>query len=183
MIKEVILSNQVDDKKIQKIFQMEENLDTYQSEVTTFLMDILSTKSLSHDTVETIQRLFRLADEYESVSDYFVSIVKRCLMLNEQELSFGKDEKGDIIELHDKMKEFLLDLNESVKLCKFQADAKLITEADAVKLSFKAKRQAHLTRLSDTTVAPILSVAFMDVLTYYRRVNDHMINISEVLQK
>lgn len=183
MVKELIESNEFDDKKIRKIFELEENLDTYQSEVTTFLMDLLATKSLSHETVETNQRLFRLADEYESVSDYFVNIVKRFLMLNEQELSFGKDERQDILELHEKMTEFLNDLNESVKVCNFQADAKLITEADAVKLSFKSKRQAHLTRLSDTTVAPILSVAFMDVLTYYRRINDHMINISEVVQK
>lgn len=180
---ELIKKGEYDEQEVKKLFEAEETLDIYQAEVSEFLMDLLATKELSHESAEMIQRLFRFADEYESISDYLTGVLKRILKLREEEIQLGNEELDDILELHEKMEEFMHRVVKSVELCRFDTDAKLAIEADTVKISFKEKRRAHLTRLSENALPPLLSVSYMDILTNYRKVNDHLTNISEVIVK
>jgi Na+/phosphate symporter len=78
------------------------------------------------------------------------------------------------------MDSYLERVNKTVKLCNFDEDAKLIVAAGGVKATFKEKRHQHLTRLQGQTVEPLISVSYMDILTNYRKINDHLINIAEV---
>jgi len=179
----VLKDKKYSDKNIKRIFELEEKMDVYQAEITTFLMDLLGTKELDHESSLTIQRLFRFTDEYESVSDYGASVLKRMLKLREEDIEVSKDELEDILELHEKMTKFMIRVVESVKLCKFDTDTKLVVAGETVKETFKEKRRAHLARLSEQTLPPLLSVSYMDILTFYRKINDHLINISEVVSK
>ena len=183
LLNKLLKSGEYSDNDIKKIFIYEEKMDIYQAEVTTFLMDLLATKELSYESAETIQRLFRFADEYESISDYFTGILKRFLKLKEEDITIGDTEMGDIIEIHGKMTSFLKLINVAVKDCNYDLDPKLVAEASMVKETFKEKRRSHLMRLSEQTVAPLLSVSYMDILTNYRKVNDHLTNISDVLAR
>ncbi len=179
----IIKEGEFPEKDVKKVFESEEKLDIYQAEISSFLLDILATKELSHESAETIQGLFRFADEYESISDYMTSILKRLLKLREEEIVVGKDELADILELHGQMEEYLHRVTKSVELCRFDTDPKLATEAGLVKESFKEKRRAHLARISGSATSPLFTVSYMDVLTFYRKINDHLTNVSEVIVK
>ncbi|HOK65509.1 MAG TPA: Na/Pi cotransporter family protein [Anaerohalosphaeraceae bacterium] len=73
---EPMLSNQPpEEKKADEIFQKENDLDIIQMEIVQFLGDILS-GNISHDVIDESRRQIRMADEFESVSDYIAAILK-----------------------------------------------------------------------------------------------------------
>jgi Na+/phosphate symporter len=45
----------------------------------------------------------------------------------------------------------------------------------------KHYRNSHLARLERKETAPLASLVFMDMLSAYRRIKDHGLNIAEVL--
>jgi phosphate:Na+ symporter len=180
---DMLKNKDFDDEKIKKIFELEEKMDIYQAEISTFLMQILATKELAYEEAETIQKLFRFADEYESISDYFTGILKRFLKLKEEDIVLDDNSLADIFEIHDKMTLFLQDVNKAVESCAYDADPKLIANSGMVKETFKEKRRSHLMRLSKQTVKPLLSVSYMDILTNYRKINDHLVNVIDVLAR
>jgi phosphate:Na+ symporter len=183
LLLKLLKSDEYDEKDVAKLFELEEKHDIYQKEISEFLMALLTNQQISHDMAVTIQRQFRFADEYESISDYFTGVLKRVLRLKSEGIELGKDELADMIELHERADHYLVRVNKSVRLCNFDDDPKLIVEAESVKVSFKEKRQSHLTRLKDGVKSPLLSVSYMDILNYYRSINDHLINIAEVMAR
>jgi phosphate:Na+ symporter len=45
----------------------------------------------------------------------------------------------------------------------------------------KEYRRQHLERLQKEEVSPFFSLAFTDMLNFYRRMKDHALNIAEVV--
>ena len=66
------------EKKIEKIFRAEEDLDKMQIEITSFLTQLLST-DVSHAITMEARTHLRVADEIESISDSLLSILKMHL--------------------------------------------------------------------------------------------------------
>lgn len=174
-------SEEYDEEAVRTIFEAEEALDVYQCEVSKFLVDLLGVKSISHDTVNKIQCLFRIADEYESISDYITSILKRLLVLRDEDAKISGGKFEDVQALHLRTSEYLRDLAASVQLADYSHKARLLTEYRSVKQMFKEKRGVHLERLATDAIPPLEAVNYMDILTCYRKVNDHLLNITEVL--
>ena len=54
-------------------------------------------------------------------------------------------------------------------------------EGAAISLLMKDFRRQHLERLQKEEVSPFFSLAFTDILNYYRRMKDHALNIAEVV--
>ncbi|NLG18705.1 MAG: Na/Pi cotransporter family protein, partial [Fibrobacter sp.] len=83
---------------VDKLFNQEQLLDRMQEEITIFLTNLLSQELVSSIAREAQEQL-RQADEYESVSDYIVSILKLNLRLKNAELTLDKEEVDDMLEL------------------------------------------------------------------------------------
>ena len=45
----------------------------------------------------------------------------------------------------------------------------------------RALRDRHWNRLSDETVAPLVSTSYMDIANAYRRIKDHLLNVGEAI--
>jgi phosphate:Na+ symporter len=59
--------------------------------------------------------------------------------------------------------------------------SKANSQGDLITEQFYEFRNRHLARLSETTVEPLLSLIYGDMLNAYRRVRDHILNIAETL--
>lgn len=55
------------------------------------------------------------------------------------------------------------------------------TEGTAIAALMKELRAKHLARLQKKEVSPYFSLAYTDMLNFYRRMKDHALNIAEVL--
>ena len=87
-----IIADNQDSKNIEilkeEVFDREEMLDQVQIEITTFLTNLLS-QPISHELAQEARSHLRLADEYESVSDYITNVLKLYLRLRDSYSSAG----------------------------------------------------------------------------------------------
>ena len=64
----------------QKLFQREGLLDDVQKEITEFVANLIS-GNVAHEVVQEARTQLRMADEYESISDYITTILKMNIKL------------------------------------------------------------------------------------------------------
>jgi phosphate:Na+ symporter len=122
-----------------------------------------------------------MADEYESVSDYLANLEKFDRKLRDVELRFTKEQRQNLLELHELLEQQLETVNDSLKHHDTEVITKLETISKRVRDLLKALRRKHLDDLSSGDIPPEVSVAYLGALNAYARVRDHARNIAEVI--
>jgi len=162
-----------------KLFHREEIFDHIQKEIVEFIGKMM-TGNLSHAVTEEARNQLRMADEYESISDYIITILKlRCKLRNSQ-LKFTQEGHDEILLLHDAITSYLDMIRTAVKSKNPDTFSKIQTLSKRIVHQVKDIRSEHLSRLEKSKATPLSSLIFMDMLNAYRRINDHGLNIAEV---
>ncbi len=173
----------IDRSRIEVIFQTENDLDVVQKEIVEFLGTVI-TGNLSHEMIDENRRQIRMADEFESVSDYIASVVKLRLKMRDNNLDMSPEARQEILEIHDRVSEFL-DWIVSVLTATLANPAEFLSEShtrsNAITSLVKESRTKHLARVESGKASPLKSLIYTDMLTSYRRIKDHILNIAEVL--
>ena len=179
-LRDVLTSPVIDEKKELEIFRTEQALDGIQKEITEFIGNILS-GNIPADIVLEARIQFRLADEYESVSDYIANILKLCLKQEKNNIRFTEEGCREILALHDKVYDYMELVNEGVK----NNDPAVVEIArlhgDSITHEMKESRARHITRVESGSAGPLASLIFTDMLNAYRRIKDHGLNIAEAI--
>jgi phosphate:Na+ symporter len=169
--------------RVEKIFQTENDLDVMQKEVVEFLGTVI-TGNLSHEMLLENRRQIRMADEFESISDYVAKIIKLRLKMRDNNLHLSPEAKQEILDIHDKVTVYLEMIrsslmNEPKIPAEFLSEAH--TKSNGITSRIKEYRNLHLTRVEAGKATPLKSLIYTDMLTSYRRIKDHILNITEVL--
>ena len=172
--------DEIDEKRRSKIFRREEILDTVQKEITEFITGILS-GHVTHDVIEESRRQLRLADEYESISDYAVGILKLRIRLEESGLSFSEQGRTEILNLHDQVYRYLVWITERLDTPSPDILTRANTEGKEITHHMRQYRQRHLDRIGQQQISPLKSLIYTDILMAYRKIKDHAYNIAETL--
>ncbi|MBU8922839.1 MAG: Na/Pi cotransporter family protein [Bacteroidales bacterium] len=163
-----------------KLFHREKIFDLIQKEIVEFIGKMM-TGTLSHDVTKEVHKQLRIADEFESISDYIVIILKlRCRMRNEG-LTFAEKDVEEILQLHDLVSEYTQLIHEAVETRDEGAITKALSQGDTIAHQVKNFRANHLLRLENKETEPLASLIIMDMLSSYRRIKDHALNIAEVV--
>jgi phosphate:Na+ symporter len=166
---------------IEKTFQRERIIDDVQIEVTRFLTDLLSVE-LSHNVAEEARSQLRLADEFESVSDYVSNVLKLYLRLREASVSLSTGQQRELLNLHDVISVYYDTVHEGFEAIDMDAYLLRIREnSREITDKIRALRDRHWNRLSEETVDPLISTSYMDIANAYRRMKDHLLNIGEAI--
>ena len=180
-LRTIVADEQEHGDLVEKTLQRERIIDDVQSEVTRFLTELLSV-DLSHRVAEEARAQLRLADEFESVSDYVTSVLKLYLRLQETNVSFSPVQQTELLELHDVIAAYYDRVDEGFAVDTFdeylagiRRDSRDITD------TIRALRNRHWSRLSHETVVPLVSTSYMDIANSYRRIKDHLLNVGEAI--
>jgi phosphate:Na+ symporter len=163
-----------------KIFHREEVLDIMQKEIVQFLSDLLS-GNVAHDVMKSGRMHLRMADEYESVSDYVAEVLKLRLKLRNAALAFADEGEAEILDIHDHVQAYMNMINDAVSHDNQAILSKANTQGDAITHMCKESRSKHLARVENKQCSPLSSLIYTDILTDYRKIKDHMLNIAEAL--
>ncbi|MCK4998409.1 MAG: hypothetical protein KAS23_02700, partial [Anaerohalosphaera sp.] len=87
----------------------------------------------------------------------------------------------DILDLHDRVAQYILLINQAVETGNVDILIKSQVQGTEITRVMKEYRQAHLERVGTGTTTPLKSLIFTDMLTSYRRIKDHALNIVEVV--
>ena len=179
-LKHVISLDEPDEKRIKNIFKQEENIDIFQKEISTFLINTISAE-ITRDLVIEAQAHLRITDEYESISDQITNILKLKLKLKNNGISLTDNEQNDIIDLHNNVKDYFNLINNAIIENNRNVSAEANTNGSYIAHLFREKRSHHLEDIARSKPDPLLSVSYMNMLTAYRTLKDHILNVSEVL--
>lgn len=178
--KEILEQEVPDQKTVQEAFHREEVLDTVQDEIVEFMAHLLS-GNVPHDVAAEARCQLRMADEYESVSDYYITILKSHLKLEQAGLRFPEQNFKDLIGLHDMVTDYLILINRGYQQRQGEVITKAHSQGNAITLRAKELRDGFLTKLSDEKLDPQIIVAYSAQLNAYRRVREHLLNIAETI--
>ncbi|MBN2163866.1 MAG: Na/Pi cotransporter family protein [Pontiellaceae bacterium] len=173
-------SDQPDPELSQKIFHREEILDNVQKEIFLFLSQ-LTAGQVPQEITQQAHMQMRIADEYESLSDYAANVLKGLRKLEEMNLSLDEPARDKLIRLHERVALYISKINAMAKQGKKDTLPWAIEEGASITSMMKEFRRQHLERLQKEEVSPFFSLAFTDMLNYYRRMKDHALNIVEVV--
>jgi len=174
-----LFADKIDEEARRRIFRREDILDNVQKEVTEFLGRLLA-GNVTRDIIIESRGQIRIADEYESISDYIAGILKMQIKLHSNKLLPSPEGRQEMFELHDRTMDYLQFV--SVSFCE-RTDilAEAIMRSDELTHMVKDFRGRHLERLEDGRISPLLSLVVPDMLGAYRRIKDHALNIAEVI--
>ncbi len=180
MLRTALESDEIDENVTRRILHREEILDIMQDEVTEFLTHILS-GNITTDLVEAAKEQLRMADEYESVSDYYAWILKLNLKRIKKGMKFGEGARDDLLKLHDLVDEYLAMVSEGVSSRRPEVLSKANIQGEAIAVFAKECRKRYLALLGQESATPRAALIFTDMLNNYRRTKDHVLNIAETL--
>lgn len=180
LLKEALLDPNESKERDNHIFHKEQILDVMQKEIAEFLGNILA-GSVPHDIADEARQQLRIADEYESISDYITAIYKLNLKMHDNNLVFSEEGKRHILDLHQYVFEYLEVISEAVKERNKEIISKANVMGNTITHMMKEYRQAHIKRLENRHISILTSLTFVDVLQSYRKIKDHALNIAETV--
>ena len=178
-LKYELSTNETDENRIKNIFKQEENIDIFQKEISTFLINTISAE-ITRDLVLEAQAHLRITDEYESISDQITNILKLKLKLKNNGISLTDKEHKDIIDLHNTVNDYFNLINTAIIERNSNISAEAYAEGSSIAHLFREKRSLHLEHIANTKTDPLLSVSYMNMLNAYRNIKDHILNAAEV---
>ncbi|MGM0577649.1 MAG: Na/Pi cotransporter family protein [Myxococcota bacterium] len=174
------LDGEHDERLERKTFHREEVLDDIQQEILAFLGSVLGGNA-PHSVTEEARDQLRIAEEYESLSDAIITILKAHLKLRRQDLEFSEEQLRQIAALHEKVAEYVHLVRQGLIERDRDTVRRLGSRGPAIKHLAKGLRDEHLAALAETRIDPQISMAYTNVLASYRRVRNHAQNVAEAL--
>jgi len=169
-----------DEKNDQKLVHKEVELDILQKEVVEYIGSLMS-HTLSHEDTIELRRQLRLADEYESISDYYIVLLKLRNKIKKSGLKFSDQEKTHLFELHAFIRAYISHISAAMKVKDSQILKRAMSDGKIVNQKIKQFRSTHLGKLGTKQSSPLFSLFYTDMLSSYRRIKDHAFNIAEVV--
>lgn len=177
---ELVQQEDPDKKLADRLKTREQVLDSMHDEIVHFVTNLLS-GNVPHSVAEEARGQLRIADEYESVSDYIADLDNFDRKLRRNGHRFTVEQRKSLTELNQHISEYVSAVNEGF----VHSNANVLTKTDALakrlRNEIKMLRRRHLEELSGRTIAPVISVAWLATLNAYARVCDHSQNIAETV--
>jgi len=172
--------NEYHESAVKKMFNREETLDTIQKEIFEFLGHVL-TGTIPYTVMTEGKRQLRMADEYESIGDYCINVLKFHLKMKDKNLALSPAGTGEILDLHNHVSDYVRLINKGVRENNRDILRKAVVTGDTITHLMKDYRSRHLSRVEHGEVSPLVSLVYMDIINAYRRMKDHALNIAETL--
>lgn len=180
-LKDLLLSEPPDEDLEKTILEMEDEQDTMQHEIVTFMSNLL-VGNVPHEVVDEARRQLRMADEYESVSDCIASVLKAHRHLRRHDMQLPKDQQAELLELHEMVANYLTLVSQCYTESQEQnATSDLIAHGETITKHAKRLNKRLLSRAPEEQLQPRASISYNRAVAAYRRIRDHLVNITEAL--
>ena len=172
------VQNSYSEEQIQKIVDIEAEVDVREDELFTYLTK-LSVKPLSEVDSKNISKYGKCIIDFERISDYAKGIAYAQKKLKKEEGQFSDDALEDMKVIFDATMEIV----ECTVRCFVHEDRELAMHidplADVISSLKKQIRKNHNQRLASGSCSVELGMALIDIVTSLERIAKHCANIAE----
>ncbi|WP_261344066.1 Na/Pi cotransporter family protein [Roseimaritima sediminicola] len=169
------------DKKLaDKLKNREQVLDAMQDEIAVYVTNLLA-NDVPHSVADEARQQLRMADEYESISDYVANLDKFDRKLRRDGHRFSESQRAGLRELNAQAIDYVSEINEAYVQNNRSVLTKTVAMSKRLRSQIKQHRRKHMDELSGGGIPPLVSVAYLASLNAYARVRDHAENIAETV--
>ncbi|MCA9031063.1 MAG: Na/Pi cotransporter family protein, partial [Planctomycetaceae bacterium] len=176
----LLQQEETDESLAKHLRDREKILDSMQDEISHFVTNLLA-GNVPHAVADECRQQLRLADEYESISDYIDTIHRFDQKLRKDSLRFGEEQLNDLVRLNDLITKYVQTVGQAYRDQNENVLKTLDEPGNEIRKTIKRLRKDHLADLSSTQLAPQVTVAFLNTLNAYDRIRDHARNVAEVI--
>lgn len=171
------LINNYDEKEAAKVKDAEQQTDTYEDALGTYLVKLSSHNLSAQDTTEAAKLLF-LIGEFERIADYAMEITGSAQEMHDKKIQFSESARNELSVMMSAVEEAV-----EIAVKAFgDNDILLATKVDPLEeviddLKSTMKKQ-HIARLQCNGCTIELGFVFSDLITVLERISDHCSNIA-----
>ena len=171
------LFDQYDDKKAERITELEETVDQYEDKIGSYLVQ-LSSKTLSDTDSRSMTMLLHCIGDFERISDHAVSLMRSAKEMKEKDLHFSEHADAEMSVFRAAVKD-IVDTAFSAFVTDNVKEAKKVESLEDVIDDINLQvRNRHVRRLQEGRCTIQLGFILSDMCTDMERISDHCSNIS-----
>ncbi|HOS68505.1 MAG TPA: Na/Pi cotransporter family protein [Bacillota bacterium] len=170
------------ESKIDSVLQNEEKLNSMQTEITQYLVEI-SRKDLDSDQSAKIPALINTINNFERVGDHCEDITELSRNKINRKIIFSEQGINELETLYQEV----MNMMDECLLAYSKDDAELALQAaaredvvDELTLKFKDE---HIRRLEEGTCSVQAGVIYLDAITHLERIADHLHNVCHIISE
>lgn len=165
-------------KMIDKARHLEDIVDAFQMEITSYLVS-LSQRQLSDEVSVELPVLLHMVNDLERIGDHAVNIAEIAERKIEQKVTFSEDGTNDInrmVEETRRMFDAILAALEKNDLQAAHASLDSENKLNRMQVEF---RRSHVQRMTDGLCAAHAGLIFIDMVDNLEKIGDHLTNIAQ----
>lgn len=171
------LFDQYDEKKAERITELEETVDQYEDKIGSYLVQ-LSSKTLSDTDSRSMTMLLHCIGDFERISDHAVSLMRSAKEMKEKDLHFSEHADAEMSVFRAAVKD-IVDTAFSAFVTDNVKEAKKVESLEDVIDDINIQvRNRHVRRLQEGRCTIQLGFILSDMCTDMERISDHCSNIS-----
>lgn len=166
-----------DEKKAERITELEETVDQYEDKIGSYLVQ-LSSKNLSDTDSRSLTMLLHCIGDFERISDHAVSLMRSAKEMEEKNLKFSSQAEEEVSVFRAAVRD-IVDTAFSAFVTDNISEAKKVEPLEDVIDDINIQvRDRHVRRLQDGQCTIQLGFILSDICTDMERISDHCSNIS-----
>lgn len=170
-----------DSKEVDEVVELEESMDLVQKEMIEVGSKLL-VLDLDRKTIKKVRKYIAIIDQYESITDYLMRIVKVYSKVYGSEASDNHESFKGAEKIHNKTRALFEKIYQNGMLGNGNALLESAKESVEISQLYKKLRGEHLDLVESEKKSSIYITGYMDMLNHYRRLSDHSLTIVEVLE-
>jgi len=160
-----------DRRKLESVRQIEDFIDEFQYEITSYL-SMLSRRQLSDEVSVELPVLLHTVNDLERIGDHAVNIVEISERKIDKKLSFSDSALTEIDQLRSEIEQMFEYIIEALENSDIKASkSALVNESNINKMQMDFRR-SHVQRMSDSVCSPEANV---------EKIGDHLTNIAQAV--
>ena len=169
-----------DRKKLILTLKIEDAVDNFQYEITSYLA-ALSRKELSGKLAVELPVLLHTVNDLERVSDHAVNIAEIAERKIDQKISFSSSAQAESAELKNEVNRMFDYIISSLKNNDVEtAKSALESEKNVNKMQIDFRR-SHVRRMTEGACSPQTGLIFIDMVDNLEKIGDHLTNIAQAV--
>ena len=171
------IGNSQIENEFDKLLQIENDLDTYEKEITDINFELLQKEILASLVKETRENLI-VTDEYETISDYLVRIANSTRKLKEESLELTDNQKNTLLLINQMVHKLFNKVHKAYYNKEKGLFLSAVKNYEEIKFAYKEAKTEHFS-IEHENIPSKLSSEYSELLNHYRRAGDHVYNIVE----
>jgi phosphate:Na+ symporter len=179
---EQCISGIVDDdrRKLESVRQIEDFLDEFQYEITSYL-SVLSRRQLSDEVSVELPVLLHTVNDLERIGDHTVNIVEIAERKIEQKLSFSDAALAEADQLRKETEQMFDYVITSLENNDTEAARSALINENNLNRMQMDFRGTHVQRMGEGICSPQTGLIFIDLVDNVEKIGDHLTNIAQAV--